>query len=265
VKDDLKLNEILFSSFTKNISLTNCKNETVTVESSGQVLQQISKLQSLVHKMSSKYDPEFLNFVIRNFQRFEQAITSSAAWEKQGHPLEKVLQEFKSYIDQNPQLGILTNNWEWSTNTSEPRVDLQTKRYSLEFNTRLTPRTVESSEWIDLRKITQGIFQAVKFPVCLKTAQQEEKLLEDPFSLYNNLLEQAKKGVYIQRYKGLGEMNPEQLWETTLNPNSRTLLKVTIDDAVAADETFSILMGEEVDPRKRFIQDHALSVKDLDI
>jgi DNA gyrase subunit B len=99
----------------------------------------------------------------------------------------------------------------------------------------------------------------------LKYSQQEEKILDHPFSLYNGLLEYAKKGVYIQRYKGLGEMNPEQLWETTLNPSNRTLLKVTISDAMAADETFSILMGEEVDPRKRFIQDNALSVKDLDV
>jgi DNA gyrase subunit B len=71
--------------------------------------------------------------------------------------------------------------------------------------------------------------------------------------------------VDVQRYKGLGEMSPEQLWDTTMNPATRTLLKVRVDDAMKADEIFHILMGSEVPPRKAFIQAHARSVKNLDI
>ena len=93
----------------------------------------------------------------------------------------------------------------------------------------------------------------------------QEMVFETYTEFYDHVMESSKKGIYVQRYKGLGEMNPEQLWETTLNPENRNLIRVTVDDAMQADEMFSVLMGELVEPRRKFIEDNALLVKELDV
>jgi DNA gyrase subunit B len=95
--------------------------------------------------------------------------------------------------------------------------------------------------------------------------QEKEIKAADWIEMLKIIRDESFKGSHLQRYKGLGEMNPEQLWDTTMNPENRTLMQVSIDDAEQADDIFTTLMGDKVEPRREFIQNHALEVTDLDI
>lgn len=121
-----------------------------------------------------------------------------------------------------------------------------------------------SPEYEEMRRIFQELSPLGPPPYILRDNGHTLEVPSLP-ELAQHVLVEAKRGVDIQRYKGLGEMNPEQLWQTTMNPETRTLLQVKIEDAYEADELFSTLMGEEVEPRRRFIEENALNVRNLDI
>jgi DNA gyrase subunit B len=123
---------------------------------------------------------------------------------------------------------------------------------------------VSSAQFEELRKISQQLKTLGQPPFILKAGEASQEVAG--FSqLVQAIFSFGKKGVEVQRYKGLGEMNPEQLWETTMNPETRILLQVRVEDAIKADEIFTVLMGDQVEPRRDFIQRNALSVTNLDI
>lgn len=124
--------------------------------------------------------------------------------------------------------------------------------------------TLDSPEYEELCKHYEAMQVIGKGPFTLKDGKSEHTVAQGE-ALAAKVLEIAKTGMTIQRYKGLGEMNPEQLWETTMDPVNRTLLKVSVDDAVEADSIFSVLMGDQVEPRRQFIEENALRVRNLDI
>ncbi len=123
---------------------------------------------------------------------------------------------------------------------------------------KITPDRIRSPDARRLHDTLDWLQDVFAGPAELKDGEKILLRANGPAALYDGVLEYARKGLSIQRYKGLGEMNPEQLWETTLDPNVRTLLQVRVDDAQKAADIFSTLMGDVVEPRRAFIQDNAL-------
>ncbi|WP_462137180.1 DNA topoisomerase (ATP-hydrolyzing) subunit B [Candidatus Mycalebacterium sp.] len=123
---------------------------------------------------------------------------------------------------------------------------------------------VSSPEFSDLAKLSNSVKSIGQSPYTVEHAEGEQ-LFEKFSEVSDFILERGKKGLFIQRYKGLGEMNPEQLWVTTMNPETYTLRKVTLEDAEGAELMFQTLMGDEVEPRREFIEQNALNVVNLDV
>ncbi|MCW9025990.1 MAG: DNA gyrase subunit B, partial [Thiovulaceae bacterium] len=128
---------------------------------------------------------------------------------------------------------------------------------------------VQTKDGMEELMINDELFAAPHFNeasfVYNKIKEWDVSFEEDILDVLENITSHAKKGAYIQRYKGLGEMNPNQLWETTMTPENRTLLQVTIEDAEVASDAFTLFMGDEVEPRRNYIETHAKDVKHLDV
>ena len=121
-----------------------------------------------------------------------------------------------------------------------------------------------SPEYTSIKALAEKLETTLGDRLLVKRSEKELECMEFSQAL-DWLMKSAKKGLDVQRYKGLGEMNPDQLWETTMDPSVRRLLKVVIDDDVSADEAFTILMGDQVEPRHDFIEKNAFTVNNLDV
>ena len=143
-------------------------------------------------------------------------------------------------------------------------LDIMTEVHGRLKQTRLDAGIAASPEWLELVRTYKALSASLSLPVTLEEGE-DSVLFETYPQVLAHVMERSRRGFSIQRYKGLGEMNPEQLWETTMNPESRSLLRVVVEDMVAADEIFTVLMGDEVEPRREFITRNALNVRNLDV
>ncbi|MBC7371423.1 MAG: DNA topoisomerase (ATP-hydrolyzing) subunit B, partial [Bdellovibrionaceae bacterium] len=248
LKDEAALTEYLLSSGLGAFKIKG--NEKATEADVRKMILSIQKFNNLLKSSSAKYDQDILYFFLTKVSDLEGTLSSESK-------LREALSDFEAWIQANPKFGVTEVKAEFKADDNgKPAAEIYTVRYADRMTTKFSAANLNAPEIIELRNLWANIQTVTKLPMAITHGENET-----PFENYNDfhhhVMEATKKGVYIQRYKGLGEMNPEQLWDTTLNPEFRTLLQVNIDDAVAADETFSVLMGEQVEPRRQFIQENA--------
>ncbi len=256
LKDEAALTEHLLKSGINHFQLPGAKLEEPELK---KFILQIQRFNQVMKNSETKYDKDVLYFLLSKVANLEAAVESETE-------LKKIGNELNDWIHANPSLGVTEYKFDIKTNpeTHKPEIEFFTVRYADRKTMKLTKDFLTKSEIVELRTIWTYLQTISKLPLLAKVGNDDQSF-ERYQEFYEFVMEASKKGQYIQRYKGLGEMNPVQLWETTLNPENRTLLQVTVGDAVAADETFSVLMGEQVEPRRRFIHDNALFVKTLDV
>ncbi len=262
LKDERALTEFLVESSINNLEIHGLKDGTKESELKDFVLS-IQRYESLVRALSARYDRDLLQFMVDHKEDLEKLMATKPN-------VEKLVVEFKKWVQEHPTSGVLGVDLAFEDQADGKfNAVITTTRYGNKVETRIKPETSRSADWVEVNSLWKKLNEFLPLPIRMnpeKNAGDKAALEFATYSLWlEHALEVSKKGMYVQRYKGLGEMNPEQLWETTLNPENRTLLKIEVDDAIAADETFSVLMGEQVEPRRKFIEDNALSARELDV
>ncbi len=259
LKDEGALEDYLIELGTAEVTLTATGGENVTGTPLKNVVKKVRRFERILDLVERQH---MNRHVVATFARdarltregladrnlVEAVVTDATAHIKAEAP---DLEPIVATIDDDPEHGCL-------------QVTVRTRLNGNSQETHINAAFCLDPEFEELHRLANEL-RGVGAPPFKVREDDKETELPTLSAAISQILGQARKGLDIQRYKGLGEMNPTQLWETTMNPETRTLLQVRIEDAYQADEIFSTLMGDAVEPRRKFIEDNALNVRNLDI
>jgi len=257
VKDDSFLRDIVQSGGVKDICVTSSDKKVLKEEALRPIVAELNKLDLALDDFRGVVDPRFA----LELARLGVDDISSFSDEKKVKEITVALETALS------EILIDGSKVELQGQNGSDGISLITRKDGVTKESVADVSFLATQEYRNLRKMMVVAEGLGKGPFVVSEIESKKELAtfnnaEDAVKL---ILDRGNKGLSIQRYKGLGEMNPEQLWETTMDPKNRTFLQVRVEDAIDADEVFTVLMGDEVEPRRKFIEENALNIRNLDI
>ncbi len=258
VKNEPEMEKIILRLGSKDLSLRAGGESYAGAKLQG-LLAQFGAIERSIARLRRRgFDPELVRALMRTGFFDEELLKEKA-------PLEKALNRVGDFLVAYYQhVSLADARYEEDEEHGVHRVICEIDNRGSKGTSVIGPELLRSPELRDIRAAAAAT-GALGEPPWILVQGAAETSVRGGEDLIEQVQALGRKGLSLQRYKGLGEMNPEQLWETTMNPATRTLLKVAVEDAVEADQMFTVLMGDQVEPRRQFIEDNALEVKNLDV
>ncbi|RDB35640.1 MAG: DNA topoisomerase (ATP-hydrolyzing) subunit B [Spirobacillus cienkowskii] len=253
LKDESALEKFLVETSMQEASISDANGSTIELSVVKNMLSCVERRNRITNILARRR-----SLVVINYLSGQLSLTPDIFYNKSD--FEKFVDIFKMHI---LKYGHVFTKVDFDNEHNRYYASFDIQLSGKPYHFKLDFDFVSSPEFEELKKLSNQLETVFSLP--LKYSHDKKtKVLGSWIELREFLLAEGRSGAYIQRYKGLGEMNAEQLWETTMQPSTRQFLQVTIEDAMAADDIFSMLMGDDVPPRKEFIESNALNVRNLD-
>ncbi|MDF1643498.1 MAG: DNA topoisomerase (ATP-hydrolyzing) subunit B [Pseudomonadales bacterium] len=259
IKDDEALDAYLLDTALQNARLESAEGQ-LEAEAFRYLLNDFSRINKVINKLSKRYPTVVLEQLVYMPELTSDDLKSSETTQKWVDLLASSIAGRHLSESQTPKLSIIRDD---EFDQYLPSIDLAL--HGMPHNYLINQEFLSSSDYAVITNFHSKYSSYFEQPGTFVQRGEKRQEVESFQQMLDWLMREAKRGCAIQRYKGLGEMNPDQLWETTMDPETRRMLQVTIEDVIACDQMFTTLMGDQVEPRRAFIEENALKVANLDV